>query len=41
MRNAASGAALDPEIEKRLRRIFAEPNRELEFLLGRSFPWDA
>jgi hypothetical protein len=39
MRNAAPGADLDPEIEERLRLTFAEPNRDLEAMLGRTFPW--
>lgn len=39
IRNAAKGAPLAPEVQDALNRRFSEPNRELEELVGRKFPW--
>ena len=39
MRNAAAGSDLPAELADRLRAAFAAPNRDLEGLLGRTFPW--
>jgi hypothetical protein len=39
IRNAAEGSPLQPEVERELRQRFAEPNRRLEQLTGRTFPW--
>jgi hypothetical protein len=38
--NEARGSDLDPETRSALAARFAEPNAELERLLGQSFPWD-
>ncbi len=38
--NEAQGSDLDPETRSALAARFAEPNAELERLLGQSFPWD-
>lgn len=39
VRNAAAGAAIDPDVAAQLRDRFAPGHRELEALTGRTFPW--
>lgn len=34
------GPLLTPETRRRLQKVFREPNRRLEALLGRSLPWE-
>ena len=40
IRNAAEGSPLPPPLESRLREQFAGPNRALEELVHRTFPWE-
>jgi Sulfotransferase domain len=38
--NAGSGTSIDPEVARRLRTHYDEPNRRLAHLVGRDFGWD-